>query len=998
MALLELLGPQLRKGLTGAEEATESVLTETTHVALYFASVTNEACNAFSAQLAAATAAGSLDSDELTTQLVVVNLDADADPEVLQGHFQAVETWYSIAVGPVQDALLTKFSVTLEALPRLVVLDAEAQVCTEEGVEKLTGDPQCESYPWAEAALPTLSEEDIMRKLVEGQDEGRWQITPDKDEDGCDGYFCNKKNFVKLGISDNLEAEEGKHFTGNNYRPYVFFNKDAALLEVRKMGFASDFDPHKKDIGAYSGESLLLIWDPKKLWGNGKNFVLVTTAAAYEREMEKINELRAQIVKEFEDSLRPGGGEGGAGAAEEDPLVEDLSIVVHDAPKECRPWVSETMEETHSTVGNFTVIDSRPLMQIMISKPRSQFGRAVKFSDFGENLHNCRPQKDPNFALQRKELETGIQAVREVTSSACQTTWNRPVNKSTQYNPSDFLQGDADLGCDQVDALTDFLTAVSVAVEEALQTNETVDIFQEEFAHIGDGDGGGADGKSHSNLRETRNFVDVTFTRGKRIEWIEWIPNSSDMVAASYCENAGFTEKLENTGKASVSNVLIWSFRDLLSPHAVLTSPWEVPVFKFYPSECKYLVGGLSSGQLAVWKLSDADLGYSQRDRSGRGQTDEEKTGAVPTVPHKQVSVIDESHKKAVVAIEWLPPALEIERRGRGASEKNPKDGPIKYFATIAGDGQVMIWDMLALLEQVNDQDLMWRPVHRVQMQRQDSGTEMGCCSILYCTDRFDDKGTKMLTNFYAATEEGELVLGDWAARGEEDRKPEVVKKMLTSSKTFRPTLSLERSPFFPDILLTVTDWAFYLWKDGLSTHLFQSSFNSTYFTCGRWSPTRPSVIFLGMTSGGIDIWDFSDQSHKASLNDVGASVSISSMVFLKHGDISSNQMMAVGDQTGHLHVHNLPNNLVRTSGREMELMQKFLDREEQRVEYSLTRRRELGELKEHMEKQAQMAADKEEPDQGKAAEDVDKADAHAESIYQKLEEECIEMLKSGAV
>ena len=27
----------------------------------------------------------------------------------------------------------------------------------------------------------------------------------------------------------------------------------------------------------------------------------------------------------------------------------------------------------------------------------------------------------------------------------------------------------------------------------------------------------------------------------------------------------------------------------------------------------------------------------------------------------------------------------------------------------------------------------------------------------------------QLLTNFYASTEEGELILGDWAARGEED-------------------------------------------------------------------------------------------------------------------------------------------------------------------------------------------------------------------------------------
>merc|ERR1719375_1857588 len=178
----------------------------------------------------------------------------------------------------------------------------------------------------------------------------------------------------------------------------------------------------------------------------------------------------------------------------------------------------------------------------MISRKRHQFGAPVKFNDAAENLHTCRPQKDPNFALQRKELEIGVQAVKEMRSSSCQTTWFRPVNKSTQYSPADFLKGERhSLGYDQVDALSAFLSSVSVSVEEALQTNETVDIFQEEFSSLGIDDSG-AVSEATSNMKEHRNFHDVTYTRGKRIEWVEWIPNSGEMLACSYCDNLPFAE------------------------------------------------------------------------------------------------------------------------------------------------------------------------------------------------------------------------------------------------------------------------------------------------------------------------------------------------------------------------------------------------------------------------------------------------------------------------
>jgi len=697
--------------------------------------------------------------------------------------------------------------------------------------------------------------------------------------------------------------------------------------------------------------------------------------------------------------VKPGGG--GEGGGDEDEGAAEENIVVRDLPRDCKEWVSETAEGTHTEVSNFTVQNIRPPMQVMITRQRMNFGKACKFSDSGENLQNCRPQKDPNFALQRKELEIGIQAVKEVKTCACQTTWFRPVNKSTQYSPADFLPRDAGLGYDKVDELTEFLTSVSVTVEEALQTNETVDIFQEEFAHLGSEETGDVS-KASSNLLEIRTFTDVGFTKGKRVEWIEWVPNSTDMLVSSYCENAHFCDKLDNIGRVGNHSILIWSFQDSLAPHCNLVAPWEVTIFKFYPTDNKYVVGGLSSGQLAIWKLSDADLGYALREKNKKDNLEEEKTSAVPSISHKVLSIIDDSHRKPIMAIEFLPAPIELERRGRGASEKNSKDGPVKYFLTIAGDGQVMIWDFQAMLESINDADLQWKPVHKIQLQRQDSGTEMGCCQILYCHDRYDDKGTKLLTNFFASTEEGELIYGDWAAQGGEDRKPEFMKQMFTVSKTFRPTLSLERSPFFSDILLAVTDWAFYLWKDdlwkeGIKEPLFQSSYTSTTFTRGVWSPTRPSVIFLGLVSGGLDIWDFSDQSHKASLSADVSSLPISSMMFLRHGDLTVEQKLAIGDAGGNTHVHVIPKNLVKQAGKELDNMRKFLQREEQRVRYFQERKTELGTLKEQLEKQAQMAADEgaEEKVKTTGGVDQDKADAAAEDLYQKLQAECLEELKT---
>ena len=39
------------------------------------------------------------------------------------------------------------------------------------------------------------------------------------------------------------------------------------------------------------------------------------------------------------------------------------------------------------------------------------------------------------------------------------------------------------------------------------------------------------------------------------------------------------------------------------------------------------------------------------------------------------------------------------------------------------------------------------------------------------------------------------------------------------------------------------------------------------YLTTGRWSPTRPGVLFLGKVDGSMDVWDFTDSSYAPSVN-----------------------------------------------------------------------------------------------------------------------------------
>jgi hypothetical protein len=156
----------------------------------------------------------------------------------------------------------------------------------------------------------------------------------------------------------------------------------------------------------------------------------------------------------------------------------------------------------------------------------------------------------------------------------------------------------------------------------------------------------------------------------------------------------------------------------------------------------------------------------------------------------------------------------------------------------------------------------------RLELFRMDGTGELGLSRILLEVNQTH-------TKFWATSDEGDLCLIDWGVRpvGNADDGPKIteyVKFMYESEKEYRPCLALMRSKFFPELLLTVHDFHFAIWKIDLNEYehpIFKSltCVNQAHNTCGAFSPTRPGVIFITKTDG-IDVWDFLDQSNKPSL------------------------------------------------------------------------------------------------------------------------------------
>ena len=155
-------------------------------------------------------------------------------------------------------------------------------------------------------------------------------------------------------------------------------------------------------------------------------------------------------------------------------------------------------------------------------------------------------------------------------------------------------------------------------------------------------------------------------------------------------------------------------------------------------------------------------------------------------------------------------------------------------------------------------------------------------------------------SEFTLATEDGQMLIANWRkikTKGDDDDGDGVVDGGVSSSYIkwigrdhFRPcvavssitilhpivitcthyafltSLQLARSPYFSDVLLSVGQHSFNIWKDGIKSPLFISPMASATFTAASWSPTRPAVLVVAKSNGTLDFWDFADQSHKAAL------------------------------------------------------------------------------------------------------------------------------------
>lgn len=776
--------------------------------------------------------------------------------------------------------------------------------------------------------------------------------------------------------------------------PFKFIPKVDILEDMKMRAAICDFHPFKQQVLDYPADDILIVYDAD--FKHGQNFIIALTEDAKEA-----------LLKSEEEAQE--------GEAGEDGEEEEDDTVYQYVPPESKEWVSQGSEkEIHAS----TVVEARKKLKVSVKRVRREFGAPIQFSDRNvadakDGANDCHASEDKTFDLSRIELDKGTQAIFDHIDQGTQTTWKYPRNANTQTYPRELTEQEQEL-CIKSDGCKKFVGSAAQDFHQALQQNEIMNVFHIDWIHLGDGDDMFGS-KADNHLKEYQSFTDLQFSKDKIITCIQWHPSIKGVVATAVAEKLSFDERIEQAAKVIMtpSLILIWSFTDPIHPQLILEAPDDVMSFAFSNTDPNIIVGGCYNGQIVLWDIS----AHADRLKQQRGSNRNKKRTVLPgfedpnalktpIVRYCAVSSIENSHKAPVTDIQWLPDHMQVSKMG--VPQEN-SSGQCTQLISCATDNCVLFWDTkppkihtlhddkgpkqpMGVPDTFKYLDLTWKPHLRVHLSKSEPGGDHAPTkfsiqerqgdksSLTSGTDYKENDPTStaqggyhkpssgkertlqgVKTYVYVGTEDGEVVYVDWMPQKDQDSgKIQTPKPAYYHCLHDGPVVSMNRSPFFKDILLSVGGWTLAIWKEGVSSGpILHSASSQVKMACGVWSPTRPGVFFIAKVDGCIDVWDLLDRTHEPTLTQSVSPTSITQI--FPYQVTQKQQLIAVGDNAGTLHILEIPWSLRQPSPTEQNGVANYIEREVKRrsfvVERQNFREKEKRELEAEAKKKAGGAA-----------------------------------------
>ncbi|GLD97288.1 hypothetical protein PINS_up005972 [Pythium insidiosum] len=322
----------------------------------------------------------------------------------------------------------------------------------------------------------------------------------------------------------------------------------------------------------------------------------------------------------------------------------------------------------------------------LYTKPRSTFGRHCDFKSVDAKVLETIPSTDTleSDYVKRRPMVTRLDTTPDMSEHEVNTErlitkhssmrhveggWPKDVDPAEQSDVQRFRK--------KAEKDDDFKQAVKFlgpVVDRALKQNNTINIYQDYFAHMGEP--ATTEQPSAKGLAVFRDPEPVKRTISK----IDWHPESPAKMAACYCILHFQDPKFSSARMPA--NSYIWDVMNPNTPETTLRPASPLVCMRYNPKSVDQLVAGSYNGLLTFFDLR--------------------KSGATPA----ETSVIEHSHHDPVYDVFWI----------------SSKTG--NQCCSVSTDGWMLWWDIRHLAQ----------PTHKILLHDKD-GLSFGGSSMEYNTE-----------------------------------------------------------------------------------------------------------------------------------------------------------------------------------------------------------------------------------------------------------------------
>ncbi|KAM9839431.1 dynein axonemal intermediate chain 3-like [Aulostomus maculatus] len=707
------------------------------------------------------------------------------------------------------------------------------------------------------------------------------------------------------GTQELFHCSADDDVTGEN--THKLLDKNDILEDTEARGALSEFSPVKQILLNYPENEILLVFDKDFTYGH--SFYLVLTLEAKNRIIPPKPET-AELPTE---------------------------VFLEEEPK---TWISLGSEHE---INEEYISNARGKLWYKFSRLRRKFGAAVCFSDHsGKDVRDgyleTVPEEESQLSIKQMQRDCGTQTAVIHQSSSTQTLWKKMRNNITQYIPRELEDNETD-NILQSESLKEFYNLVTPQVLQALQQEEIMNVFIDDWEALGTKAEDWSE-KVSEGLTLCQAFMIQKCNA--TVSCINWHPTIYGVIAVALIRKNKWSNESSRLDRPLI---LFYSFSDPLSPQLVLECPDNILAFEFCPSAPNIIVGGSENGQVVLWDISAhvKHLKGTCLTNDMLELSDDEKN-TIPDMYFCAVSSVESGHKGPITDVHWLPATLE------GNSQPLPiKSNFLGQFVTCSPDCSLLLWDIQISKSESESVDQIphmttcgvpntfkhldrtWKPLFGVSLSKIIGSGEYAPLrfSLAHCMDSGN-------TKICIGTEDGEVVSTDW--KMEEDNSGQLYSaKPLHCFSTHNGSVStVQRSPFFKDIILTGTSQSgscnFAIWKEGIMDGpIVLSSSCELHGTAGCWSMSRPAVFFIGKEDGSVEVWNLLEKTNEPA--QVYTHISNAKITCIKDWTVFSKQhFLAIGDDLGRVHVFEISKELSTSFRNENSKVKELLNREETRM------------------------------------------------------------------